>query len=192
VTAGIVLRYNYIARTDKDKPPVGGRFFGGTGLASKTVSRNRRRKAAERRPVDQAALAGIVGYRLRLAQLHVFKDFLKTFEDLAIRPIDYSILRLIETNPGVRQGELARALGVKRANMVSLIHGLEERGLARRRTVNSDKRANALHLTKAGKAFVTEMQKIWQAHEDRVVARLGGGEARKQLLAILDKLAPLH
>jgi DNA-binding MarR family transcriptional regulator len=76
--------------------------------------------------------------------------------------------------------------------MVSLIHGLEERGLARRRTVNSDKRANALHLTKAGKAFVTEMQKIWQAHEDRVVARLGGGEARKQLLAILDKLAPLH
>jgi DNA-binding MarR family transcriptional regulator len=161
-------------------------------LTAKRPSRARPPRAAERCPVDQAALAGIVGYRLRLAQLHVFKDFLKTFEDLAIRPIDYSILRLIETNPGVRQGELARALGVKRANMVSLIHGLEERGLARRRTVNSDKRANALHLTKAGKAFVTEMQKIWQAHEDRVVARLGGGEARKQLLAILDKLAPLH
>ena len=76
--------------------------------------------------------------------------------------------------------------------MVSLIHGLEERGLARRRTVNADKRANALHLTKSGRTFVTEMQKIWQAHEDRVVSRLGGSEARKQLLAILDKLAPLH
>jgi hypothetical protein len=36
------------------------------------------------------------------------------------------------------------------------------------------------------------MQKIWQTHEDRIVARLGGGEARDQLLAILDKLAPLH
>ena len=135
---------------------------------------------------------GIVGYRLRLAQLHVFKDFLKTFEALGIRPVDYSILRLIESNPGVRQGELARTLGIKRANMVSLIHGLEERGLATRRTVDSDKRANALHLTRSGKAFVKEMQRIWQTHEDRMVARLGGSEARDALLAILDKLAPLH
>ena len=137
-------------------------------------------------------MSDIVGYRLRMAQLHVFRDFLTAFVALAIRPVDYSILRLIQTNPGVRQGELAHALGIKRANMVSLIHGLEERGLAMRRTVDSDRRANALHLTKSGKAFVREMQKIWRTHEDRVIARLGGGEARDQLLAILDKLAPLH
>jgi DNA-binding MarR family transcriptional regulator len=192
VTAGIVLRYNYIARTDKDKPPISSACLEEPRLAARSPSRTRRRRPAEPRAVDQSALSGIVGYRLRLAQLHVFKDFLKTFETLGIRPVDYSILRLIESNPGIRQGELARALGIKRANMVSLIHGLEERGLARRRTVDSDKRANALHLTKSGKTFVKEMQQIWRTHEDRVVTRLGGGEARDALLTILDKLAPLH
>jgi DNA-binding MarR family transcriptional regulator len=165
--------------------------LGGQELTARRPSRTRSPRAVERRPVDQAALAGIVGYRLRLAQLHVFRDFLRTFEAMALRPIDYSILRLIETNPGVRQGELARVLGVKRANMVSLIHALEERGLARRRAVDSDRRANALYLTRSGKAFVRKMQKMWQSHEDRIVARLGGGEARNRLLAILDKIAPL-
>ena len=149
------------------------------------------RRAVERRAVDQSVVADIVGYRLRLAQLRIFRDFITAFDALAIRPVDYTVLRLIETNPGARQGELARALGIKRANMVSLIHGLEERGLALRRTVDTDKRANALYLTKAGKAFVKEMQRIWQAEEDRIAARLGGRAARDALLDLLDKLAPL-
>lgn len=91
----------------------------------------------------------------------------------------------------MRQGELARALGIKRANMVSLIHGLEERGLVERRRVDSDKRAQSLHLTRSGKSFAKEMQRVWRTHEDRMVALLGGEEERAALVALLDKLAPL-
>jgi DNA-binding MarR family transcriptional regulator len=176
---------------DKRNPAFRHRVREGTGLAENRTPR-KHRHAGRGHGVDQSALAGIVGYRLRLAQVLVFEDFRKAFADLAIRPVDYSILRIVETNPGMRQGELARALGIKRANMVSLIHGLEERGLVERRRVDSDKRAQSLHLTRLGKSFVREMQRVWRTHEDRMVARLGGEQERAALVALLDKLAPLH
>lgn len=141
--------------------------------------------------MDQSALAAIVGYRLRLAQLSIFRDFINDFADLGLRPVDYSVLRLIETNPGVRQGDVASALGIKRANMVSLVHMLEDRGLVERRRVPGDGRAHALYLTGAGKRFVQRMQRRWRALEDRVVARLGGEDDRDTLIALLDRLAPL-
>ncbi len=141
--------------------------------------------------MDQSALAGIVGYRLRLARVAVFDDFRRSFADMDIRPVDYTVLRLIETNPGVRQGDVARTLGMKRANMVSLIHELEQRKLAERRPVPGDARTRALHLTKQGKRFVARMQRRWRIHEDRVIAILGGEEARVSLIALLDRLAPL-
>lgn len=141
--------------------------------------------------MDQSALAVIVGYRLRLAQLTIFRDFINDFADMGLRPVDYSVLRLIETNSGVRQGDVASALGIKRANMVSLVHMLEDRGLVERRRVPGDGRAHALHLTAAGKRFVGRMQRRWRALEDRVVARLGGEGDRDTLIALLDRLAPL-
>lgn len=141
--------------------------------------------------MDQSALAGIVGYRLSLARVAIFDDFRRAFADMGIRPVDYTVLRLIETNPGVRQGDVARTLGMKRANMVSLIDALEQRGIAERRPVPGDGRTRALYLTKAGRRFVTRMQRRWRTHEDRIVASLGGEEARVRLVALLDKLAPL-
>jgi DNA-binding MarR family transcriptional regulator len=144
-----------------------------------------------RRQVDQSPLAEVVGYRLRLAQLTLFKDFNETFEHMNIKPVHYSMLRLIEANPGLRQGELARALGIKRANMVSLINGLEERGLAERRAVPGDRRSHALHLTGKGENFTAEMQGIWHTHENRMIERLGGEAEKAKLVQLLDRLAGL-
>ena len=156
-----------------------------------------RAKAAEtgggqgRTRIDMSPLEGIVGYRLRIAQLAVFSDFLKSFADMRIRPVDYSILRLIQANPGVRQGQLAEGLGIKRANMVGLLHALEERGLIDRSAIAGDRRANALHLTVSGRSFVSRMQKIWARHERRVVDLIGGPAEKEHLIALLQKIAPL-
>jgi DNA-binding MarR family transcriptional regulator len=136
-------------------------------------------------------LEGIVGYQLRVAQLAVFSDFLKSFADMELRPVDYSILRLIQANPGVRQGQLAEALGIKRANMVGLLHGLEARKLIERCATEDDRRANALHLTKSGRAFVTKVQQVWTRHEQRIIDLIGGTEKRDQLIELLRKIPPL-
>ncbi len=134
------------------------------------------------------ATTGIIGYRLRRAQLNVFQKFLTVFDDLKLRPAEYSVLVLVADNPGRKQTEIAEVLGIKRANFVTLVHGLEERGLVERHPSPQDKRANALHLTTSGQSFLAHARGVHNAMEDELVARLGGTQARDRLLALLDRL----
>lgn len=138
--------------------------------------------------LQTASTTGIIGYRLRRAQLSVFQRFLSAFETLKLRPADYSVLMLIADNPGRKQTEIAAVLGIKRANFVTLVHGLEGRGLVRRVPSADDKRANALHMTAQGAAFLREARGMHEALEAEMVARLGGSAEREQLLRLLDRL----
>lgn len=136
----------------------------------------------------ETASTGIVGYRLRRAQLAVFQRFLSAFEALSLRPADYSVLVLIADNPGRKQTEIAEVLGIKRANFVTLVHGLEERGLVQRVPSQQDRRANALHLTAAGQAFLQQARDLHERLENETIAQLGGPEERDHLLRLLDRL----
>ena len=134
------------------------------------------------------ATTGIIGYRLRRAQLNVFQKFLTVFDDLKLRPAEYSVLVLVADNPGRKQTEIAEVLGIKRANFVTLVHGLEQRGLVERHPSPQDKRANALHLTTSGQSFLAHARGVHNAMEDDLVAQLGGTQDRDKLLALLDRL----
>lgn len=131
---------------------------------------------------------GIIGYRLRRAQLSVFQRFLTVFGELKLRPVEYSVLVLIAGNPGRKQTEIAEVLGIKRANFVTLVHSLEERGLVERVASEADKRANALHLTSEGEAFLARARAVHEAMELDLIDRLGGEQEREKLLALLDRL----
>lgn len=130
----------------------------------------------------------IIGYKLRRAQLLVFQDFLSSFAKLKLRPAEFSVLSLIARTPGLKQSEVAEALGIKRANFVALMDTLEGRGLADRRKGDVDRRSHALHLTPEGARFVKKMMAIWNEHEGRMIQRLGGQAERDQLIALLDRL----
>lgn len=130
----------------------------------------------------------MVGYKLRRAQLFVFHDFIKTFSRMKLRPAEFSVLALIAANPGQKQTAVAEQLGIKRANFVALMDGLEARGLAERRKAETDRRSHSLHLTREGRLFVEKMTAVWQEHEGRMVDRLGGPEDRDRLIALLDRL----
>ncbi|ODT64858.1 MAG: MarR family transcriptional regulator [Pelagibacterium sp. SCN 63-23] len=134
------------------------------------------------------ATTGIIGYRLRRAQLNVFQTFLAVFDELRLRPVEYSVLVLIADNPGRKQTEIAEVLGIKRANFVTLVHGLEERRLVERVPSAVDKRANALHLTPEGEAFLARARNLHETMEQDLIARLGGEKARETLLSLLDRL----
>ncbi len=138
--------------------------------------------------VNSQATMGLIGYRLRRAQLSVFQRFLVVFDDLALRPAEYSVLMLIENNPGRKQTEIAAALGIKRANFVALAQALETRGLIERLTVESDRRANALHLTTAGRTFLAKARALHDQLEREFVDRLGGQSQREQLITLLERL----
>lgn len=134
-------------------------------------------------------MSEIIGYKLRRAQLFVFQDFIESFSKLKLRPAEFSVLVLIARTPGQKQTEIAGQLGIKRANFVALMDRLEQRGLAERRKAEGDKRSHSLHLTPEGLRFTQTMASVWNTHEQGLVDRLGGPEARNTLLDLLDRLS---
>jgi len=133
--------------------------------------------------------ADIIGYRLRRAQLSVFQRFLAVFDAFGLRPAEYSVLVLVTDNPGRKQTEIAEVLGIKRANFVTLVHGLEARDLIERRPSADDRRANALHLTRAGEDFFAAARARHDALEHELISQLGGPAARDRLLELLERLS---
>jgi DNA-binding MarR family transcriptional regulator len=143
---------------------------------------------AETETLQTDQTTGIIGYRLRRAQISVFQKFLAVFDELSLRPAEYSVLVLIADNPGRKQTEIAEVLGIKRANFVTLVHTLEERHLVARIQSDADKRANALHLTKRGQDFLARAREVHEKMEKDLIEQLGGDAARDQLLKLLDRL----
>jgi DNA-binding MarR family transcriptional regulator len=137
-------------------------------------------------PLKPGLLPALLGYRLRLAQQAVFRDFAQTVGQLS--PGRVGILLLIEANPGVNQSRLAREVGLDRSTMVGLVDSLEDKGLIERRR-GDDRRTNGLWLTPPGRGQVLQLRRRITAHERRVATRLTPAE-RAQLLALLEKLAP--
>lgn len=130
-------------------------------------------------------LPGLLGYRLRLAQQAVFRDFSTSVAELS--PGRVGLLLLVDANPGVTQGRLAEAVELDRSTMVGVIHTLEARGLIERRR-GDDRRTNGLWLTPEGRSLVNRLKRRIQVHERRVAARLSA-EERAQLIGLLEKLA---
>lgn len=148
---------------------------------SKTGLAHRNRLAAE-------ALDTSVGYSLRRAQLSTYGDFSRAMEPFEIRPAEFAVLMLIQSNPGLTQSAICSALGIQKTNFVALLDKLESRGLTERRKVGGDRRSSALHLTKAGDAFVASIEAAHRVMEKRVAKRLGPHRTR-ELLAMLHEFA---
>lgn len=158
-----------------------------TAQRTRSIRRSGGDDKADAKP-ELPPMASIIGYKLRRAQLFVFQDFLETFSNMKLRPAEFSVLSMIAQTPGLKQSEIAEALGIKRANFVALMDGLEQRGLAERRKGESDRRSHSLHLTPAGARFVKKMAAIWETHEKRLIEKLGGESERDRLIELLDRI----
>jgi DNA-binding MarR family transcriptional regulator len=130
-------------------------------------------------------LAGLLGYRLRVAQQAVFRDFAREIPEAS--PGRAGILLLIDANPGVTQTRLAQAVGIDRSTLVGVLHALEAHGLVERRR-GKDRRTNGVWLTRRGRTLVASLKQRIRVHERRVASALTAAELA-QLLQLLEKLA---
>jgi DNA-binding MarR family transcriptional regulator len=151
-------------------------------MANGKAAKAKDTERAER--LDLGELPQLSGYMLRRAQFAAFNDFLRFFEDLNVRPVQYAVIAVIDKNPGLKQSQVSEALGIKRANLVAILDALERRGLARREAVATDRRSHALRLTDKGTALMIEMRQRSQEHEKRLASVIGE-DGRKQLLKLL-------
>jgi len=139
---------------------------------------------AAQQTLKPGLLSGLLGYRLRVAQQTVFRDFARSIPEAS--PGRVGILLLIDANPGVTQSRLAQAVGIDRSTMVGVLHALQAQELIERRR-GEDRRTNGLWLTRSGRTLVASLKQRIRIHERRVASRLTTAE-RAQLLALLEKL----
>ena len=143
-----------------------------------------------RRKVVYGELDDRLGYVLRRAQIAVFQMFFDAFAQAGIRIGQYSVLTIIEHNPGLSQTQVAEALGIKKTNFVAVIDTLEGRGLVRRAATPNDRRSYALFLTAEGRALMPRLHAISAEHEQQIIDRVGAGQ-HQRLFAPLRSLAAM-
>ena len=92
------------------------------------LSRSLRKGAAEgaeeEATLQLGELSELLGYVLKRAQLKVFEDFLCCVAPLQLTPAQFSVLLLLDRNPGRNQTEIASTLGILRPNFVSMLDKL--------------------------------------------------------------------
>ena len=139
--------------------------------------------------LQMGELAELLGYSLKRAQLKVFEDFLRCVAPLQLTPAQFSVLLLLDKNPGRNQTEIANTLGILRPNFVSMLDALESRDLCTRMRSTNDRRSHILVLTDKGRAVLTRAKKLVATkHEARLNALLGPAN-RVALLEMLSKIA---
>lgn len=108
--------------------------------------------------LDTAYLETLLGYNARRAALAVISVFLQRMEPYGLRPVDFSVLTLIAHNPGITSRQICTALDILPPNLVGMIKSLDKRGLIERRVHPTDRRAQGLHVSAAGKRLQREAQ----------------------------------
>ena len=117
----------------------------------------------DKSPVDGAAdgaalqlgeLSELLGYALKRAQLKIFEDFLRCVAPLQLTPVQFSVLLLLDRNPGRNQTEIANTLGILRPNFVAMLDGLESRELCARIRSTNDRRSHIVVLTDKGRSVL--------------------------------------
>ena len=145
--------------------------------------------AAESTALQMGELSELLGYSLKRAQLKVFEDFLHCVAPLQLTPAQFSVLLLLEKNPGRNQTEIANTLGILRPNFVAMLDGLESRDLCTRMRSTNDRRSHILMLTDKGRAVLARAKKLVASKHEARLNELLGSANRAALLTMLDTIA---
>ncbi len=80
--------------------------------ASRPARKEPAEAAAESTALQMGELSELLGYSLKRAQLKIFEDFLRCVAPLQLTPAQFSVLLLLDKNPGRNQTEIANTLGI--------------------------------------------------------------------------------
>jgi DNA-binding MarR family transcriptional regulator len=142
----------------------------------------RRSRGTDASRLEIGGLNEHLGYFVRRFQLWIFQDFIRTLAALKVKPAQYSLLLVIEANPGASQSAIAQTLNIERARLARMLHALEDRGWVARLAI--DGRTNALQLTSSGRLTLKRIKAAALRHEAKLAARLGA-KRRRGLLDLL-------
>jgi len=139
--------------------------------------------------IDYGVLDDLTGFSVRRTQLVITDAFDRAMAGTGLTTQRFSALILISRNPGLKQTELARIMGIARSGMLAIVEALAELDLIEQRPSPSDRRAQALHLSAAGRQRLPGLIARVRDHDARVTEALSGAEIGR-LTGLLIKLWP--
>ena len=131
--------------------------------------RSRDEGALPIRPVNVGILPNLLGYNVRRAHMALWRDFNRTVGIGIVRPGIFSMMVLIDENPGIAQIEIAVQLAIDKATIVGLIRMLQKQGWIERRRSRADRRRQDLYLTPQGRHELTTLRRDMLEHEARFI-----------------------
>jgi len=131
--------------------------------------------------------AGVV-FLLSQLGFHVAAKAAEASAPLGFALPHFGVLTFLERYEGQTQQRIAEAVAANRNTMVAIIDDLERLGLAQRQPHPSDRRANAVHLTKQGRAALQKARQLAAQFEQDFTAGLDPAE-RETLLLLLRRVA---
>ena len=137
-----------------------------------------------RSALDTGELETAVGFWLRLAQQLDLREFTRRLAESGLNQLAYSILLVVEANPGCRQTDLGSALRIRQPNLVEPLESLAARGLISRAPDPRDRRAQVLALTPAGSELLAALKAAHGEMIEGYRARLGE-DGYGQLITLL-------
>lgn len=126
------------------------------------------------------------GFLLRRAHQISISIFERECQGIKLTPVQYGILTVLHTLPGIDQSRLARKLGLDKVTIHRTLRDLERRRLIKRSEHPSDKRSYSLTLSSEGQILFKQSQK----HINHAYVRIASGLKEsefKQLLQLLKK-----
>lgn len=147
-----------------------------------------KRHAAGLASVDLGKLAGYVGYQIRQAQSAIFRDISRSIKEIGVTPGEFSLLSLLEVNPGLNSITLARTYQLDKATLSLSLKSLVRRGLIQSTRSTNDRRYYSLRLTTAGRKALRQATRRIEKQERAMDAVLKPGE-RELILDLLKRIS---
>jgi len=140
---------------------------------------------ADSQDIDQSHLIGSVGYCCLQAYLEIVPNIRKQLAKLKLRPVEYTVLSLINSNPNLNQKRLGQTIRVSPPNLATLLDRMQSDGLIDRQRNPNDRRSQILALTPKGLETCLKAQSV--ASKADVTPTLTEAE-RRQLIGLLTKI----
>ena len=122
----------------------------------------------------------------RLHQIHM-AIFLKECAAEQVTPIQWGILTIVKSRPGVGQVELADELGLDRSNVANVVDRLTRRGVLKQTVSKQDRRKRSIAITPKGVALMARFQPKAERAQRRLLEVLSK-EERQQFMSLLSRL----
>lgn len=133
------------------------------------------------------ALRSRPGYLIRrLNQIH-YAMFIEECTAEGITPVQYGILTVLATQPGLDQTAIGFELGLDRTTTADVLRRLEERGYLERRVNPADRRSRQAYITAEGQRLKEALHAGMQRSQDRFLAPLSA-EDRARFMTLLTTL----